>query len=233
MKRFTTRAAIAATALTLAFGIPATMTPAAAQDSSNVDSFEPYDSGPFDWRDRNVDQRGFGAGTYSGPQGRQGPYGMPYRQGYDSAQAPDYGRTAYDRGYRMGRDDERRAWSDQDRDVSAGLEYLDIARQRLDRGDLRAAWVALGRAETRFITRAIPRGTRQEAATGAAVGAIRDARDAIEDRQIDRARTLTDRAMSLANRGMLVGRNVPGSALGAGGDTDWQGARSWGGGRGG
>ncbi len=232
MKTFTTRAAVAATALTLAFGLPAALTPAAAQDSSRSSSGEPYDSGPFDWRDRNVDQRGIGAGTYRGPRGQQGPYGTPYREGYDSADAPDYGRTAYDRGYRMGRDEERRAWSDQDRESRAGMEYLDIARQRLERGDLRAAWVALGRAETRFATRAVPRGSEQEAATGAAVGAIRDARDAIEDRELDRARGLTQRAMSLASRGMLVGRNVPGSALGAGGEADWRGARGWGGGRG-
>lgn len=233
MKTFATRAAVGAAALILAFGAPSALTPAAAQDSSRVDAFQPYDSGPFGWRDRNVDRRGFGAGTYRGPMGRQGPYGTPDREGYDSAEAPDYGRTAYDRGYRMGRDDERRAWSDQDSDARAGMEYLDIARQRLERGDLRAAWVALGRAETRFVTRAVPRGSQQEAATGAAVGAIRDAREAIEDRQIDRARGLTQRALSLASRGMLVGRNVPGSALGAGGEADWQGARDWSGGRGG
>jgi len=227
MTSFPARAA--ATALILALGAPLATVPAAAQGTYGPGSYEPYDSGPFDWRDRNVSRRGFGAGTYQGPMGRQGPYGTTYRDSYDTAQPPDYGREAYDRGYRMGRDEERRAWSDQDRDQRAGMEYLDIARQRLDSGDLRAAWVALGRAETRFLTRALPRGSQQEAASGAAIGAIRQARDAIENRDIDQARGLTRRAEVLADRGRLIGRNVPGSALGAGGETNWQGSRSWGG----
>jgi len=134
-------------------------------------------------------------------------------------------RDEHERGYRTGRAEERlmrdpafrervardrmegRATYGQARDL------LDMAQREIDRGNLRDAWVALGRAETRLITRA-GRGTRDEqAATGGAVGAIRDAREALMDGNRGRAMDLTDRAQALVQRGNIIGEAVSGRLL--------------------
>ena len=144
------------------------------------------------------------------------------------------GREQFERGYRAGRDEERRARVEVGgQEARAAMEFLDHARQQIDRGDLRAAWVALGRAETRLATRALPPGAEDEAATGAAVGAIRAARQALRERDADLALARTERAMNLAQRGAMVGRNVPGSALSGAGTPGPGQPLTGGGGRGG
>ncbi len=123
-------------------------------------------------------------------------------------------RDAYDRGYRAGREEERRRrGGDMSQDDRATMEFLDLARREMDRGDLRGAWVALGRAETRLLSRSLPEGSTGEAAAGAAIGAIRAAREALIERDVEFARARTNRAMNLARQDAVVGRNVPGSML--------------------
>lgn len=127
-------------------------------------------------------------------------------------------REQFERGYRAGREDERRAGGESgDQEARAAMEFLDYARQQMERGDLRAAWIALGRAEVRFAPRSLPAGA-DEAAAGAAVGAIRAARQALSERDVDLALARTERAINLAERGMIVGRNVPGRMLNGAGE---------------
>ncbi|MBU8536605.1 hypothetical protein [Falsiroseomonas tokyonensis] len=127
-------------------------------------------------------------------------------------------RDAYDYGYRAGREDERNAGQlssgmASNRELRAAMEFLDNARMQINRGNLREAWVALGQAETRLLTRSLPEGSSGEAATGAAIGAIREARQALREREVDRARSRTARAMELASSGQIVGRNTAGWRL--------------------
>ncbi|WP_372624042.1 hypothetical protein [Falsiroseomonas sp.] len=155
--------------------------------------------------------------------------------GGQATELESFDRGEYDRGRRMGREDERmgreRAAGGQfDRDrymrdqmmrdrmesratYGAARDYLDEARRQMDRGDLRAAWVALGRAETRLITRAGRGFGDEQAAAGGAVGAIRAARDALQNRNTDRAMNLADRAEALVQRGYIIGETVSGRRL--------------------
>ncbi|HEV7266996.1 MAG TPA: hypothetical protein VGN83_19100 [Falsiroseomonas sp.] len=141
-------------------------------------------------------------------------------------------REAYGYGYRAGREDERSAGQRSaamasSRDQRAAMEFLDNARLQINRGNLREAWVALGQAETRLLTRALPEGSSGEAATGAAIGAIREARQALRDREVSRARSRTAEAMDLASSGRIVGRNTAGRQLdGAGRRGEGQPMRS-------
>ncbi|MGK7870520.1 hypothetical protein [Falsiroseomonas sp. E2-1-a20] len=133
----------------------------------------------------------------------------------DQGRSAQSTRDPYDYGYQAGRQDERSSGSrsggmSASRDQRAAMEFLDHARMQINRGNLREAWVALGQAETRLLTRALPEGSSGEAAQGAAIGAIREARQALRERETDRARARTDRAMNLASRGSVVGSNVPG-----------------------
>lgn len=165
-------------------------------------SREPYDSGP-----------------YGGPHGWSGRTGNPTLGDLDSS-VDRYAREQFRRGYRAGREDERRAGNsggsggaDQDHNYATATEFLDLAQRRMDQGDLRGAWVALGRAESRLAARSLPEGADYEAAAGGAVGAIRAARQALRERDVDLAQARAARAMDLAQRGAAVARNVPGSAL--------------------
>jgi hypothetical protein len=150
-----------------------------------------------------------------------------------------YLRGQYDRGYRMGRDDERRARA-VSREYSEALEYLDLARSQIGDRDLRDAWVTLGRAETRLLTRATTASQGEQAARGGAIGAIRDARRALQDGATGHARNQIGRAEALVRRGQVVGMTASGGNIrGAGvpGDQDWRSGgddnRSWGSGGGG
>ncbi|NKC29726.1 hypothetical protein [Falsiroseomonas selenitidurans] len=168
---------------------------------------------------RGEDQR------LSAPWGGPGPDPMARRNSGDTwfDSSGRQGIDAFDDGYRAGREDERR-WRDRSSGMSearnerAAMEFLDHARMQIDRGNLREAWVALGQAETRLLTRAVPEGSAGEAATGAAIGAIRSARRALEDREADRARWRTARAMELAARGQVVGSNTAGSRVNPAGE---------------
>ena len=160
---------------------------------------EPYDSGP-----------------YGGPYGWSGRTGNPTLGDLDS-NTDRYTREQFRRGYRAGREDERRAGTSggsgaADQDYSAAMEFLDLAQRRMDQGDLRSAWIALGRAETRLATRSLPEDADHEAA-GGAVGAVRAARQALRERDVDLAQARAARAADLVRSGAVVGRNVPGTSL--------------------
>lgn len=197
--------------------------PAAAQPSR-----EPYDSGPY-------------GGPY-GWSGRTFADRLDHLGSFDE-DTDRYSREQFRRGYSAGRDDERRmgagrgderrsAGGSESQDYTAAVELLDHAQRQMARGDLRGAWVALGRAETRLATRALQAGVDDEAAAGGAVGAVRAARRALREREVDLAQARAARAMDLAQRGMAVGRNVPGSAL-AGAGVPGPAEPFTGGGRGG
>jgi hypothetical protein len=205
--RNATKSVIAVAAAMLATGAVAPQ-PAAAQGQASQ-SREPYDSGP-----------------YGGPYGWSGQTASERLDhlGSDIDDLDRYSREQFRRGYRAGRQDERRmsagrgderrAGRTEDQDhYYAAIEFLDYAQRQMDRGDLRGAWAALGRAETRLATRALPEGADDEAAAGGAVGAIRAARRALRDRDMDLAQARTARAMDLAQRGVAVARNVPGATL--------------------
>ena len=123
-----------------------------------------------------------------------------------------YVQDQYERGYRMGRDDERRA-RDQDarRGYGTASQLLDEARREIDNGNLRDAWITLGHAETNILNRAATRG--DQAAAEGAIGAIRDARRAVQDREAWLARDRIQRAETLVERGRLVGARVSGEEL--------------------
>ena len=196
--------------------------PAAAQSHSR----EPYDSGPY-------------GGSY-GWSGRTGSSSL----GANDADMDRHAREQFLRGYRAGRDHQRRAmesagYGSEERRASGGsqdhgaaMEFLDLAQRRMDQGDLRAAWVALGRAETRFATRALPEDPDDEAAVGGAVGAIRAARQALRERDVDLAQARAARAADLVRSSAVVGRNVPGASL-AGAGVPGPAQPFTGGGRGG
>lgn len=187
--------------------------PAAAQSHFR----EPYDSGP-----------------YGGPYGWSGRTGNPTLGDLDS-NTDRYSREQFRRGYRAGRDDERRASNGDgsaDQDYGAAMEFLDLAQRRMGQGDLRAAWTALGRAETRLAARSLPQDAEYEAAAGGAVGAVRAARQALRDRDVDLAQARAARAADLVRGGAVVGRNVPGASL-AGAGVPGPAQPFTGGGRGG
>ncbi len=56
------------------------------------------------------------------------------------------------------------------------MEFLRLAQRSIDQGALRTAWIALGRAETRLLTRVTTAPQGEQAAQGGAIGAIRSAR---------------------------------------------------------
>jgi tetratricopeptide (TPR) repeat protein len=143
-----------------------------------------------------------------------------------------YLRGQYERGYRMGREDERRAREQASlRQYDQAMEYLDQARRQIRNGELREAWVALGRAETRLLTRVATADRDEQAATGGAIGAIREARRALEDQRPGHARDRVARAETLVERGRVIGATVPGARLSSPGraneadfssrDRDW------------
>ncbi len=92
-------------------------------------------------------------------------------------------------------------------------EFLRLAQRSIDRGALRTTWIALGRAETRLLTRVTTAPQGEQAAQGGAIGAIRSARQALTERDVELAAERTERAMALARRGDAVGSNVSGAAL--------------------
>lgn len=103
-------------------------------------------------------------------------------------------------------------------DLSADLpgdamEFLRHAQRAIDQGALRNAWVALGRAETRLLTRATTAPQGEQAAQGGAIGAIRSARQALTERDVELAAERTERAMALARRGDTIGSNTSGASL--------------------
>ncbi len=187
---------VALAAATLGAGAVAPQ-PAAAQTHFR----EPYDSGP-----------------YGGPYGWSGRTGSPSLGAFDS-DMDRHAREQFWRGYRAGRDDERRELvvvvgrGGTRQEYGAAMEFLDFAQRRMDQGDLRGAWVALGRAEARLATRALPEDADHEAAAGGAAGAVRAARQALRERDVDLAQTRAARAMDLAQRGVAIGRNAPGTSL--------------------
>jgi hypothetical protein len=93
------------------------------------------------------------------------------------------------------------------------MEFLRLAQRAIDQGALRTAWVSLGRAETRLLTRATAAPQGEQAAQGGAIGAIRSARQALTERDVELAAERTERAMVLARRGEVVGSNTSGAAL--------------------
>ena len=93
------------------------------------------------------------------------------------------------------------------------MEFLRLAQRAIDQGALRTAWIALGRAETRLLTRATTAPPGEQAAQGGAIGAIRSARQALTERDIELANERTERALVLARSGNVVGSNVSGAAL--------------------
>jgi len=149
-----------------------------------------------------------------------------YNSPYDWGQTTWQERDPYGAGYDAGRQDER---MNRDRDVNrqrhdrmarevmreqrTAMEILDNARMQIRRGNSREAWVALGMAETRLLSRVVPRGRSGQAATGAAIGAIRDARQALVQNDNWRARMRTARAMDLVASGAIIGRNLSGDRL--------------------
>ncbi len=113
------------------------------------------------------------------------------------------------------------------------MEFLRLAQRAIDQGALRSAWVALGRAETRLLTRATTAPQGEQAAQGGAIGAIRSARQALTERDVELAAERTERAMVLARRGDAVGSNTSGVALtGAGAPGPGQPLSGGGGGTG-
>ena len=122
-------------------------------------------------------------------------------------------------------------------DLSADLpgdamEFLRLAQRAIDQGALRTAWVALGRAETRLLTRATTAPQGEQAAQGGAIGAIRSARQALTERDVELAAERTERATALARRGDAVGSNVSGAALTGAGPPGPAGPMDGGGGGG-
>ena len=211
--RFATKGMVALAAAVLG-GSAIAPQPAAAQSYR-----EPYDSGP-----------------YGGSYGWAGRTGSP-SLGANEADMDRHAREQFLRGYRAGRDHERRASNSGgggggSQDYGAAMEFLDLAQRRMDQGDLRAAWVALGRAETRLATRSLPEDADDEAAAGGAVGAVRAARQALRERDVDLAQARAARAADLARSGAVVGRNVPGTSL-AGAGSPGPGQPLTSGGRGG
>lgn len=93
------------------------------------------------------------------------------------------------------------------------MEFLRLAQRATDEGELRTAWLALGRAETRLLSRVTTAPQGEQAAAGGAIGAIRSARQALTERDVDLASERVERAMVLARSGNAVGANVPGAAL--------------------
>ena len=103
------------------------------------------------------------------------------------------------------------------------VEFLRLAQRSIDQGALRTAWIALGRAETRLLTRVTTAPQGEQAAQGGAIGAIRSARQALTEREVELAAERTERAMALERRGDAVGSNVSGAALtGAGAPSPGQ-----------
>ncbi|PWS35066.1 hypothetical protein DFH01_22355 [Falsiroseomonas bella] len=168
-----------------------------------------------------------GRGWYEGPmaqyhenqRGRSWEFDRAYRENFN-------------RGYQAGMNDERMARERYDRDramrdrdmggmgratFDEARDYLGTARRQIDQGDLRSAWVSLGRAETRLVTRVDGRDQGGQAVTGGAVGAIREARQALRARDADRAEDLTRRAEALVRRG-YIGETVSGNMLSGAGE---------------
>ena len=113
------------------------------------------------------------------------------------------------------------------------MEFLRLAQRAIDQGALRTAWIALGRAETRLLTRATTAPQGEQAAQGGAIGAIRSARQALTERDVELAAERTERAMVLARRGDAVGSNTSGVSLtGAGAPGPGQPLSGGGGGAG-
>lgn len=218
-----TRTAVMASALAFALA-GAGAAPAAAQQFRGG---PPPGPDPFMQQDITQERdwyEGPMAQWYENRQGRQWDMNQRWR---DNAE-----RDAFERGYRQGRDEERmsrggtaredmaRDWQDGRRSYGEARDQLDSARRQIERGDLRAAWVALGRAETRLITRATGRGADGElAAAGGAVGAIRDARQALANGARDRALDRVEMAQSLVRRGYIIGETVSGSRLSGAGSA--------------
>jgi hypothetical protein len=108
----------------------------------------------------------------------------------------------------------RRAMEGDEADLRGdAMDFLRLAQRSIDQGALRTAWIALGRAETRLLTRVTTAPQGEQAAQGGAIGAIRSARQALTERDVELASERTERAMVLARRGDAVGSNVPGAAL--------------------
>lgn len=108
----------------------------------------------------------------------------------------------------------RRAMEGDEADLRGeAMDFLRLARHSIDQGELRAAWIALGRAETRLLTRATAAPESEQAAQGGAIGAVRSARQALTERDVELAAERTERAMALARRGDVVGGNASGAAL--------------------
>jgi hypothetical protein len=93
------------------------------------------------------------------------------------------------------------------------MAFLRLAQRSIDQGALRTAWIALGRAETRLLTRVTAAPQGEQAAQGGAIGAIRSARQALTERDVELAAERTERAVALARRGDAAGSNVSGAAL--------------------
>lgn len=93
------------------------------------------------------------------------------------------------------------------------MDFLRLAQRATDQGALRTAWLALGRAETRLLSRVTTAPQGEQAAAGGAIGAIRSARQALTERDVDLASERIERAMVLARGGNAVGANVSGAAL--------------------
>lgn len=93
------------------------------------------------------------------------------------------------------------------------IEFLRLAQRSMGQGALRSAWIALGRAETRLLTRVTTASQGEQAAQGGAIGAIRSARQALTERDLELAAERTERAMAMARRGDVIGNNVPGADL--------------------
>lgn len=93
------------------------------------------------------------------------------------------------------------------------MDFLRLAQRATDQGALRTAWLALGRAETRLLTRVTTAPQGEQAASGGAIGPIRSARQALTERDIDLASERIERAMALAQNGNAVGSNVSGAGL--------------------
>lgn len=156
---------------------------------------------------------------YTGP----GQSAREARRGIESNLDSSY-RYFYDRGYFAGRNDERmagqanergrREWFAEGRGTyTEARDYLDQARRQINQDDFRDAWLSLGRAETRLLTRATSANAGEQAAAGGAVGAIRQARQALENRNPNLAMDLTQQAWNMVRQGYIIGENVAGSSV--------------------
>ncbi|MGE0221651.1 MAG: hypothetical protein AB7S57_00215 [Acetobacteraceae bacterium] len=190
----------------------------------------PGDRGPM-WAERDQYgqqqyDRGYRMGQDDARRGTNSPNSQ--RPDYAQGQARSGWHNDYDRGtgyYNQGiyypdaggqrnysqRNYGQRNYSQGNYDSALG--YLQRADQMMDRGSYRDAWIALGRAETRLLTRAGAPNQGNEGATGGAVGAIRDARQALKDRDFAYAQERTERAIALADRGYAIGSYVQGNEL--------------------